>query len=63
MCPEGCTWTNEDDLVMKSSEHKYQFEKLIAHGHADRAECLLSEDFAVDVMHSANACVLEESTI
>ncbi len=48
---------------MKSSEHKYQFEKLIAHGHADRAECLLSEDFAVDVMHSENACILEESTI
>ncbi len=63
VCPEGCTWTNEDDLVMKSSEHEYQFEKLVAHGLADNAEWLLSEDFAVDVMHSVNAHIAEESMV
>ncbi len=39
---------------MKSSEHEFQYEKLVNHGHADRAEKLLEEDFAIDVKKTAD---------
>ncbi len=53
MYPKGCTWENKDGLVMKSSEHEFQFEKLVEHGHADRVEKLLEENFAIDIKKTA----------
>ncbi len=57
MCPEGCKWENKAGLEVISSEHEYQYEKLVMHSHADKAERLLEESHAIDVMHSANAVV------
>lgn len=54
VCPEGCMWQNKDGLDMKSSEHEFQHEKLVDHGHADNAEKLLEQDFAIDVKKSAD---------
>ncbi len=54
VCPEGCTWENKDGLEIKSSEHEFQYEKLVDHGHADRAEKLLEEDFPIDVKKTAD---------
>ena len=57
MCPEGCKWENEAGLEVISSEHEYQYEKLVMHGYANKAERLLDESHAIDVMHLVNAVV------
>ncbi len=60
ICPEGCKWENAAGLEMVSSADDYQFMRLSAHGHADKAERLLEETHAVDAMHSAHIMVLME---
>ena len=39
---------------MKSSEHEFQYQKLVDHSHADKAEKLLEQDYAIDVKKSAD---------
>ena len=60
VCPEGCVWENSAGLTVASSEHEYQYEKLVVYGHADKAERLMDKSHAVDVMHVANNVVNTE---
>ena len=61
ICPEGCSWNNNDDLNFVSSEHEYQYEKLVEHGHTDKAESLLEELHVVDGMTRANFIVPDDT--
>ncbi len=38
-----------DNVEVASSEHEYQYEKLVEHGQADKADCLLDQA-PLDVM-------------
>ncbi len=41
-------------MEIKSSEHEFQYQKLVDHGHADKAKKLLEQDYAIDVKKSAD---------
>ncbi len=61
-CPEGCSWDSNQDVEVCSSEHEFQYEKLVEHSHADVAE-RLCEESPLDMMKVASRKVPEPNVL